>query len=765
VLKRLTGISIDHPKAVIVVSLIITALFSYLATGIKIDTDPENMLSADSYVRKFHHEVKERFSLSDFIVLGITDEDTVFNKETLKRVADITDEILEIEGVVADDVLSPTTTNNVVLEGDTLVVRKIMPSPPEDKAGIDKLKHELAGNPMFENLMISEDRKALAIFIPIEKKDISFVVATKIENIANKHLDSESHYVTGLPVAEDTFGYSMFMQMGISAPLAAIVIFVIMLYFFRKASLVSAPMVIALMSIIWTMGLLIGVGFTVHIMSSMIPIFLMPISVVDSVHVLSEFHDNFPKFNNKRDTIIHIMDELSMPMLYTSLTSAAGFASLSFTPIPPVRVFGLFVSFGIAIAWLLTIMFVPAYITLTVSEESLKKKYGEVEEGKSSWLLNALKSLEIFVYGNGKKILFATLVIALISVYGITKINVNDNPVNWFEKEHKIRIADKVLNEHMGGTYIPYLILTGTDEEAIKTPEVMKYIDTLQTKLKSVDNVGKTTSIADIVKRINYILHDEDPEYNVVPDTKEAISQYLFLYLMSGDPDDLDHFVDYDYTSTNIWIQSKRGDNQEIERIVGFVDDYIKKNPIPYDLKADWAGLSYINIIWQKAMVGGMMRSLMGSFIIVLLLMTFLFRSFIWGVISMIPLTVTITFTYGFIGLIGKDYDMPVAVLSSLTLGLSIDFAIHFIERFRLKYKLTGSFDEAAKEIFAEPARAIFRNAIIIAVGFLPLLFASLVPYKTVGMFLAAIMLLSCTSTLMILLPVIYVLRKPLKLN
>jgi hydrophobe/amphiphile efflux-3 (HAE3) family protein len=744
---------------VIFITVLITVLFGYLMTGIKIDTDPENMLSPDNYVRVFHNEVKERFGLSDFIVLGISSDTTVFEKDTLKRIEQLTNEILDINGVIADDVISPTTTNNVVLEGETLVVRKIMPRAPKSAEEIKKLEHELAGNPMFENLMISSDKKVLALFIPIESKDISYEAAKKIEDIADKHLKDERHYVTGLPVAEDTFGYEMFLQMGISAPVAALVIFLIMLYFFKKTTLVLSPMIIAVMSIIWTMGLLIGTGNTVHIMSSMIPIFLMPISVVDSVHVLSEFHDNFKRFGTKKETILYVMDELFRPMLYTSLTSAVGFAALGFTPIPPVRIFGLFVAFGIAVAWLLTIMFVPAYIVLTIDEKSLQNSYGSEQNKEPSRLIGFLKKLELIVHDNGKKILVGMFVITLISVFGITKINVNDNPVKWFGKNHKIRVADRVLNDHLGGTYMPYLILSTDEAEAIKDPAVMKYIDDLQKALMGVSNVGKTTSLADIVKRINYILHDEDPAFNVVPDSREEISQYLFLYLMSGDPDDLDHFVDYEYKSVNIWIQSKKGDNKEIERIVGFVEDHISKNPLPRGLKADWAGLSYINIIWQKAMVGGMIRSLLGSFAIVLLLMVILFHSFIWGLISMIPLSVTILFIYGFVGIIGKDYDMPIAILSSLTLGLSIDFAIHFIERFRTKYEAAGSFEEAVEEIFAEPARAIVRNAVIIAVGFLPLLFAPLVPYKTVGMFLAIIMVLSCASTLVLLVPFIELLK------
>ena len=117
----------------------------------------------------------------------------------------------------------------------------------------------------------------------------------------------------------------------------------------------------------------------------------------------------------------------------------------------------------------------------------------------------------------------------------------------------------------------------------------------------------------------------------------------------------------------------------------------------------------------------------------------------------MIPLTITIAVIYGIIGLVGKDYDMPVAVLSALTLGMAVDFAIHFLERARESYKQTGSWAKSTTVMFSEPARAISRNVLVIAIGFLPLLAAPLVPYKTVGIFLCAIMALSGAITLMVL--------------
>jgi predicted RND superfamily exporter protein len=206
-----------------------------------------------------------------------------------------------------------------------------------------------------------------------------------------------------------------------------------------------------------------------------------------------------------------------------------------------------------------------------------------------------------------------------------------------------------------------------------------------------------------------------------------------------------------DYDKVNIWVQLKSGDNKDMDKVLKQVDRYFKANKPPFEIKYNWAGLTYINVVWQNKMVVGMLMNFLGSFIIVFFMMTFLFRSPLRGLISMVPLTITIIFIYSLLGFIGKDYDMPVAVLSALTLGLSIDFAIHFIQRARELYKESSSWEKTSEEMFKGPARAITRNALVIAIGFLPLLLAPLIPYRTVGFFMFAIMLVSSIATLLIL--------------
>ena len=470
-----------RPKLVIIIMVLAAIVLGAMISRVQVDTDPENMLSADEAVRIFHNQTKKEFTLYDMVVLGVvneTDPDGVFNPATLKRVHELTEFAKKMvdpkdpeKRVVGRDVIAPGNVDTIDQAGPGQVrFEWLMKEPPKTREAALKIRKNAMANPLYKGTLISEDGKALGIYLPITSKDFAYYVRNRLLEKIKSFGDTQgdNYYITGLPVAEDTFGVEMFVQMAISAPLAMLAIFILMLIFFKKLTLIISPMIIAMETVICTMGLLIGTGNTLHIMSSMIPIFLMPIAVVDSIHILSEFFDSYQKFRNRGKALAHVMDHLFMPMLYTSLTSSAGFASLALTPIPPVRVFGIFVAFGIMLAWLLTILFIPAYVML-MKEESLSKfgfagkSSGDAQ--RRSLLSRLLNWLAGFTYRQTKLILVLSLVILVIAVYGMSKIEINDNPVKWFKKGHPIRVADRVLNQHFGGTYEAYLILKGEETD------------------------------------------------------------------------------------------------------------------------------------------------------------------------------------------------------------------------------------------------------------------------------------------------------------
>jgi predicted RND superfamily exporter protein len=465
----------------LIVAVVVPSLFPQatpMLNPLKIDTDPENMLPVDEPVRIFHNQSKRDFGLYDMVVVGVVDEKTpagVFTVETLSEIYDLTEFAKSLQwqddqgqphGVIEVDVMSPSTVDNIEQAGlGAVSFNWLMEKPPvneEDAAAVAKA----AGNlPLLDGTLVSEDGKAIALYLPIHSKNDSFDVAKKLKARFSTYDGPAQYYITGLPVAQDQFGVEMFVQMAISAPAAMVLIFLLMWVFFRQWNLIVAPMLVAMASVIVTMGALVVTGQTVHIMSSMIPIFIMPIAVLDAVHILSDFFDRYRETRDRRATLTAVMKELSTPMFFTSLTTFAGFGSLALTPIPPVQVFGVFVAIGVMVAWLLTITMVPAYIMLM--KESSFSKFGldSQEEGKQTPLVRFLQGVGGFTFGRAKLILMATLAVGVLSYFGIQKIEINDNPVKWFNESHDIRVADKALNERFAGTYMAYLVLESAGEE------------------------------------------------------------------------------------------------------------------------------------------------------------------------------------------------------------------------------------------------------------------------------------------------------------
>jgi predicted RND superfamily exporter protein len=468
-------------------------------------------------------------------------------------------------------------------------------------------------------------------------------------------------------------------------------------------------------------------------------------------------------------------------------------------------------------------------------------------------LAKSLERLGVFSVKRVTIILVAFIALFALSIEGITRIEINDNPVNWFKADHEIRIADKALNQHFAGTYDAWLVFSNNNSDEAKAltnfeqllatadageaksaisqlhvnwqqtqvaakvtdvtstrksqpfftqellitlddirfeaedseqawleqlyniseqavsakqvftePEMLNWLANLQTALVANGDVGKVNSLVDIVRTVNRELNSGDDIDFTIPNSGNGVAQTLLQFQSSHRPQDLWHFVSPDYQKTLLWLQMTSGDNQHMTKVVNWVEAYINSNPPPANVQYQWAGKSYLNVVWQDAMVSGMIDSLLSSFVVVFLMMMILFRSIKYGLLAMLPLTFTITMIYGLIGWFGKAYDMPIAVLSALTLGLSIDFAIHFIQRVRELEKEYNSLSLALTAMFQEPSRAISRNAIVIAIGFTPLLLSPLMPYITVGFFLASIMMMSALVTLVLLPALLTLLGKKL---
>jgi hypothetical protein len=761
------SLAVNRYRWITFILLAVVVFFAGFFPNMAMDTDPENLLEQSEPVRLFHNEAKKRFDLSDTIVAGVindSDPDGVFTPQTLAEVYELAQfaKTLRFEnpedpgkfsGVIEADMVAPSMVDHIHQVGPgTISFERLMPRPPSTEAEALAIRDKALSNPLLVGQMVSADGRALCLYLPLTDKLLSYKVYTALQDKIESFKSGSDWRIAGLPVAEGAIGVEMFHEMVIATPLTMALIFGLLFAMFRRLSLIILPMIISTITVVISLGAMIALGFPVHILSSMLPIFLMTISICDSIHVLSEFFDVYTVQKGRKESIREVMNSLFTPMLYTSLTTSAGFFSFVGTDIPPARVFGAFVGVGVLLAWVITVLFVPAYIMLIPERRFGGFGLTARKAVRASWLTSLLHCIGSTTLRRSKLVIACFALLTLAAVWGVSKINVNDNYAKRFAVGHPIRDADIVLNDKFGGVYTASLVLdAGQDEQGFTRPDLLRYTAGLQSWLKEQGFVGKSTSLADIVRKIHQELVDGRPENYRIPDSAAAVAECVLQFQQSHKPHDVWHYVTPDFRSANVFLQFTSGDSTRTGAAVRAIRGYLENNPPPTPLSCDFAGLHYVNYFFQGKMFREMLASLAGSFVIVMLMMAFLFRSFLWGALCMIPLTLTITFIYGALGFLGLDYDMPVAVLGAISLGVSVDFAVHFLERSRQVVSKTKSWTSAEPLMFGEPARAISRNVIIIAFGFLPMLVAALVPYKTTGLLLFAILSISGFSTLLLL--------------
>ncbi len=715
----LVEMSSEYPKRVLAVGFALTAVFLVMFVRVRIDTDPENMLPADADVRVLNAEIREDFGTADMIVVGIFADDNVVTADRIGAAVAFHDDLSAINGVDETTMVSVRTA----IDG---------PAPSSD-ADAQALAEVIAGDPLLGGNVISTDGDTLAFFVPLDDKSD----AQAVRDAANDLLDDTpqlaafERHIAGLPLAQEAFGDQMFVQMALFAPMAGLAIFALMLVFFRRIVLVGPAMLLALLSVVWAMGLLIGTGNTLHIMSSMIPIFLMPIAILDAIHVISEFFDRYGRIRERRRALRTVYDELAGPIAFTTITTVVGFLALALTPIPPVRIFGIFVAVGVAVAWLGTVTLLPAVLML-VKEESIDRAVGNQSSGDSRFA-GFVRRLPIGAMRHRTPVLVATGLLAIVAVPLLTQIEVNDNPVNWFRSGHEVRVASERLNDELPGTFGASIVLSTSDPLLLVDPTTINAVSNLQNAFELDQIVGTSASYVDLLTDT-----EGADALGALDEARESSELTSTLITPDG-------------TRANIRLQLRNGDNQAMQSVIDLADRQFSAVPLPAGVTAEWGGETYLNLVWQDEMVSGMLVGFIVTLGVVFLLLALLFRSLLWAIIGISPVLWTVLVVYGVVGLTGKAYDMPIAVLSTLVLGIGVDFAIHFVERFRELHADLGSATAAIEAFAEEPARALTRNAAVVAVGFLPLLFSSLTPYIIVGVFIATIIVLSWLATVVAL--------------
>lgn len=745
---RLTALGVDRPWLTILICVGIAMLFGAAFPWAKIDTNPKNMLPPDSAVRVWNDQVNKRFGLhEDTIVVAIQPDNGVLNAESLKKLQQFSSDVLGLQGIVKGDVTSLYTVDNVTASGDSLRIAPLLATAPTGAEGVQALRKQLFEGSLFVDRLISRDEKTTAVYVPLEKGADGAKLANAIREAALKSFTPQQIYITGDPVARDLFGAEMFKLMGLFAPIAGALMMGLMFWMFRSWWLAGVMMLTAMVSIMVAMGAGIALGFPVHIMSSMAPVFLMAIAT-DSIHIFNEFFQRYRPGMNRAEVVRQTISAVSRPVRYTALATALGFAVLLFMTIVPVKVFGGIIVLGTVVLRLLSFYLVPACLMLVPLPTT--QPHDDVLSRLTAWVASWAVRASTFTIG-------IAVLLVLFSVWGASKSVVDNNMLRWFKEGSEVRQADALFSREMGGAMPASLVVDTGKPDGIKDPAVLKAIEAIQKDLASQQLVGTSLSVADYLRRINLVLNAEAPSADVLPGDAAMAGQYLMAFSMGARPSDLNRVVDYDYQRANVLLQLRSGDAQLMQRVEDRVQSLVREQGMPFTVMA--AGPAHFNLVWNQEVLKDMILGFAIALVVVFGVLAADFRSLKWALVAYVPLLGTVLIIFGALGWVGKTIDMPVAVLACLSLGMAVDFAIHFVTRYRQRCQSIAAsrpLTEAERHdalawVIQWPGKGIVRNALMFAVAFAVMLAAPLTPYITVGAFIVLMMSLSALASLTLL--------------
>ena len=775
---------------------------------LRFESDADAMLPPSDPVIGYNDLVEDRFGIRDLIIIGVLNdnpgENGVFNPRTLGIVKEFSEQIARLPGIKAvrdEDVASIATLDNITGTVDGMAVRPFMDDGPHTAEALKALQQALFHNPMYVNWVVSQDSTGLLIMARMEPAGgtreglarRAAVYRTIRDMIAAKKAMGvpEVFHVAGRGALEVTFEEEGQRDLETFMPLIFGVIVVILYLTYRSLRGVFLPLAVVVVSVIWALGLMAALDVPLYFVSTMMPVILMAVGVADGIHILSRYYDALLEQPDicAADAVLVAMLEMWQPVMFTSLTTAAGFLSFLTAAMLPFRYFGVFTAIGVLAAMVFSLTFFPAMLSLLhpkVSRGLRSQMSRRGDLAATGWAAQMLSRVGRGVARRPLMVWIPAVLVAGASLIGVQRIVVDSSSIQLLDPNSPVRLGDESLREKFQGTLPLYIAIEGHAPDLLKDPVLLEQLDRLQAVAEQDPIVGGSLSIAEYIKRMHRVMNEDRPEMEVVPTSQELIAQYLLLYAFSGDPDDFDEVVDYDYQHANVMVYLRSDSTQQVLRVVQRIQDFavrefgqrttseaseapnshfqespfvrfgmwlVGMNPTVIGWETNqgfrigFAGNGYINNRFNELVVAGQVTSLVTSLGAVFLLSALMFRSWTAGLINVLPISLVMLFSFGLLGLLNIPLEVGKAFAASIVIGVGIDYTIHFLNKYRVNVR-AGQTDpeQITVATMTTSGKAIFFNALVVIGGFLVFLSSHFRP----NFYLGAMMALNMGACLLV---------------
>jgi predicted RND superfamily exporter protein len=764
---RIIEFIVKYPKTHVLLSLLLMIVFFTALPSLYKDTRADAFLADDNPALVYRNKVKEQFGLSDPIVIAVVNRSQhgVFNPGSLALVDWLSNEISALNNINADRVTSLTTQNNITGSEVGMDVEPFFEDVPDTQAAADAIWSKVVDFPLYMGNLVAKDK--LATLVVAELLDESKVEATyqQILAIVDKAPKSAGDviHVTGEGAVSGFMGSYIDADAQRLNPLAGLIITLIILFAFRRFSPGLLANVIIMASVLMTLSVMAASGVAFFVITNALPVILIGISVADSIHIYSLYFELQAKHpqKDKIQIIIQTMTQMWRPITLTTLTTIAGFIGLYFAAyMPPFKYFGLFTAVGVAIAWLYSLVFLPAALAIIKPSASnymvRLAKNNEIDPFSRAMVVLGRLSLN-----NAKSIIAIAAVVIVSGLLAASYIQVNEDRIATFHPDEPLYQADKAINKHFNGSNNIDIVIEANETEALFEPQNLAHMEALQNYALTLPHVNGATSIVDYLKQINRSLNGGAQSAYVLPLDKTLVAQYFLIYSASSDPADFEEEVDYDYRVANIRLTLNSGSFIDSRHVVEQLQNYIDNQFNTSEINATLSGRVTVNYHWIKDLGQSHFMGVAISMFLVWAVAAMLFGSLMAGLFAIIPVAGSILLVYAAMVVLKIDLGIGTSMFASVAIGLGVDFAIHTIDRLRSLYQENnGDWDKTMAQFYPTTGRALFFNYLAIACGFGVLISSKVVPLNNFGIIVIVSVTTSFLASLS-LLPALIKVFKP----
>ena len=515
---------------------------------------------------------------------------------------------------------------------------------------------------------------------------------------------------------------------------------------------VAAPLVVVQLGVMATVAYMALVGWEISLGFSGTPTLLTAIGVAHSVHILSEFRSRLAEGLDRRTSLVETMGLVGMPCLLTSITTAVGFASMSFVPIKSLAQGGVVDAIGVLLTFFFSMTLLMSLLSIDWlrGKEWLLARLGREETPEAppasevdaaakggDWIKSTLDAVATLNIVHRNRLLAVFGVFLAVCLVGATRIEVDSNYLKDFWPTSWMYVHTVKVDTEMGGTTNVVYLFDAGEDDAIKEPAVLREIDRLQQRANQEDwLVTKTYSIVDIVKDLNQAFHGDDPAYYRIPETREEVAQYLLLYESSGG-EEAEEYVTSDYRRANVELRLKMDRTAAMQKLIRDLDAELEDPPLE-ETSVSLTGIGALWLILMDYIVSSQIQGLTLAFSVITLFMVLLFRSFKIGLISMVPNLAPVLLALGAMGWTGITLDYNKATIAAIALGISVDDTIHLMTRFHHEFSIHRNYRRALREALGDVGRALVITSIALVLGFLAMSFSELRSQAFYGLLLAS---------------------------